>query len=76
MFVKWLLVIGIIWVVYQFFIKSKKSVATKQKSNTKKTKKDANEMVQCTACGVYVELDDAIVSNGKYFCSNECLRGK
>jgi uncharacterized protein len=42
---------------------------------TKKTKQDtnANEMVQCQTCSIYVELDEAILSNAKYYCSQECL---
>jgi uncharacterized protein len=45
----------------------------------KKTIKNDNKdcvdtMIECSNCSVYVAKDDAILSNGKYFCSKECLR--
>jgi uncharacterized protein len=74
--IKWLLVIGVIWFVYQFFIKKDKKSFTKQSSKSQnKTQKEVNEMVECSKCGVFVEIQEAILSNGKYYCSNECLKG-
>lgn len=67
--VKWLLVIAVIYIVYTFFIK-KKSLAPNSK--TDKTKVD--EMVECSKCGVFVDVNEAIVSNGKFYCSDECLK--
>jgi uncharacterized protein len=70
--IKWLLVIGVVWAVYYFFIK-KKSVS----SSNSNMKQDAQEMVECATCGVYVELNEAILSSGKYYCSQECVtKGK
>jgi len=69
---KWLLVLGVIWAVYYFFIKQKPLT---QKTQTKKEQNDAQEMIECARCGVYVELDEAILSNGKYYCSQECIQG-
>ncbi len=74
--IKWLLVIGVIAFVYYAFIK--KSSPLQQKNGRdapKKASEDADEMVECTRCGIYVEIDEAIVSNGKYYCSKKCLRG-
>ena len=74
--IKWLLVIGVIWFVYQFFIKKDKKSFTKQTSKSQnKTQKEVNEMVECSKCGVFVDIQEAILSNGKYYCSNECLKG-
>jgi len=67
--IKYLVVIGVIAFVYYVFIKKKP---------TKKSKKDdvqTNEMVECEKCGIYCELDEAILSGGKYYCSVECLKG-
>ncbi len=69
---KYLVVIGVIAAVYYFFIKKKPSVTTSNKAD-KSEKLQDNDMVQCTECGVYTEVNDAILSNGKYFCSKECL---
>ena len=70
---KWLLVLGVIWVVYYYFIKAKP--VTKHSNQKSKKEYDAQEMVECAKCGVYVELDEAILSNGKYYCSQECIKG-
>ena len=68
MILKLLLVIGVIAVVYLFFIK-KKPIRTQNK----KTEQESNDMVACSECGVYAELDESILSNSKYYCSKECL---
>lgn len=68
MILKLLLVIAVIAIVYFMFIKPKK-VSSKQQHKHN----DANEMVQCEKCDVYVELQDAILSGSRYYCSTECL---
>lgn len=76
MILKLLLVVGVIAFVYILFIKKKPAVKNSDK-NDNKTKKDevqSNDMVQCSKCGVYCELDDAILSNNKYYCSQECVK--
>lgn len=70
MILKLLLVIGVIAIVYFMFIK-KKPIADKK--DNKNEKLSSNDMVECSTCGVYSELDDSILSNGKYYCSKECL---
>jgi len=74
MILKLLLVGAVIYIVYIMFFKQK-SVG---KSNTKHKKKkediQANEMIECSNCSVYVEITEAILSNGKYYCSDECLK--
>ena len=41
------------------------------------SKKDKHEeidtMFECPSCKTYIAKDDAILSNGRYFCSQECL---
>jgi len=70
MILKLLLIIGVIAVVYLFFIKKKpENIASK---NNKK-ESEASDMVECSTCGVYVELHEAILSNAHYYCSNECI---
>ena len=76
--IKWLLVIGVIVAIYYFFIK--KSTPPKRRNSSKegvkpKTGEEVEEMVECSRCGVYVEIEEAIISNGKYYCSKECLKG-
>ena len=68
---KWLLIIGIIWFVYNFYIKRK---PLSSGSSGKDHELGDNDMVECSTCKVYVEINEAILSNGKYYCSKECLR--
>lgn len=76
--IKWLLVIGVIGAIYYFFIK-KSAPSAAQKSPKKdggdRKSDEAEEMVECSRCGVYVEIEEAILSNGRYYCSKECLKG-
>ncbi|MCW8955100.1 MAG: PP0621 family protein [Sulfurimonas sp.] len=71
---QWIVVIGLIVVVYFLFIKKKPAVTKSDKQN--KDEVQSNDMVECSTCGVYCELDDAILSNNKYYCSDECLEKK
>ena len=73
MILKLLLVLGVIGLVYFIFFK-KKPVKTSTPTKTKKNKKlQSNDMVECSICGVYSELGETIISNNKYYCSDECL---
>lgn len=71
MILKLLLIIGVIYAVYYFFIKQKPQV----KSNKAETrdKAEPNDMIECASCGVYCEIDETILSNGSYYCSQECV---
>jgi len=72
---KLILIIAVVYTVY--FLYFKKRTPKKSKHNDTKhetTNVDANEMIQCPTCGVYCELDEAILSGSKYYCSDECLQ--
>lgn len=69
MILKILLVLGVIAVIYFVFIKKKPSIG-KDKNDSKT---QSNDMVECASCGIYVEVGEAILSNGKYYCSQECV---
>lgn len=73
MILKLLLVIGVIAAVYFIFFKKKPiKNNTSGKKDEKKEKLEANDMVECPTCGIYSELDDSVLSSGKYYCSSEC----
>ncbi len=77
MILKLLLIIGVITIVYMMFFKKKPSVTEQKKSktsNSAKESKDINELVKCESCGVYIELNEALLSNAKYYCCNECAQ--
>jgi len=66
---KLLLVIAVIGIIYFIFFKKKSA-----KKSIEDKEQKANDMIECCVCGIYCEIDDAILSNGKYYCSNECVR--
>jgi len=72
MILKALLVGAVIYIVYIMFFKQK-SVKNSPKEQNTKNKQQADEMVECANCGVYTEISECILSNGKYYCSKECV---
>lgn len=70
---KILLVIGVIAFVYFFFIK-KKPISASTKKDQKDATPQSNDMVECATCGTYCDISEAILSNGKYYCSSECVK--
>ena len=72
MILKLLLIGAVIYIIYIMFFKQK-NVATATKRQKKENKPQADEMVECAHCGVYTEISECILSNGKYYCSDECI---
>ena len=54
---------------FKKFLFKKKRVSNNQTQND-----EADIMIECPTCGTYVSKDEAILSNGKYYCSKECIR--
>ena len=81
MILKLLLIIVVIAIVYFIFIKKKPLKNNSKKSSVRSDKKqknsgerqESNEMIECSTCGIYSELDESLLSNGKYYCSVECV---
>lgn len=67
-------IIGAIIALVYFLYFKKKPQKFEQNKKEEQTKEDANEMIECAQCGVYSELSESILSNGKYYCSNECVK--
>lgn len=44
------------------------------KANKSSNRESIEEMQECSHCGVYVSTNESLLSNGKYFCSKECLQ--
>ncbi|NQY21758.1 MAG: hypothetical protein HRT40_10720 [Campylobacteraceae bacterium] len=69
---KLLAVVIILFLVYLVFFKRDREKEIK-KMNKKEDKKLEAIMEECPKCKIFVAKDDAIISNGKYYCSKECL---
>ncbi|RXK06203.1 PP0621 family protein [Halarcobacter bivalviorum] len=74
MILKILAVALVLFLIYIVLFKKdrEKSVNNKSKEN----EKIEDVMVECPTCSTYVSKKEAIISNGKYFCSKDCLLNK
>jgi uncharacterized protein len=72
---KILLTIAVIAGIYFFLIK-KPEVARKRREcaedERQKPKDDEDIMVECEKCGTFVSSKEAIIVDGKYYCSKSC----
>lgn len=71
---QYVVILALIAIVYFFFIKKRPIQHTNEKEES--SKPQSNDMVKCSACGTYCEVSEAILSNGKYYCSPECVEKK
>jgi uncharacterized protein len=69
MLLKFLLFAGVIAFVYFTFFSKKKSLNPPKNDNSME-----EAMVPCVKCGVYIQAKEAIMSSGKYYCSEQCLK--
>ncbi len=63
-------VLAIFLVFILFFKKSRKENI----DNNKKAELKEEIMIECKSCDTFVSKQDAILSNGQYYCSKECLK--
>jgi len=69
MIFKLMALLAVIFLAYLVFFK-------KNREKDIKNKKDhdvIDNMDACPTCNTFIAKDDAILSNGKYYCSTECL---
>ncbi|OIP55224.1 MAG: hypothetical protein AUK54_04285 [Helicobacteraceae bacterium CG2_30_36_10] len=71
---QYLVIVALIAIVYFFFIKKKPIQHNSKKEES--SKPQSNDMVKCSACGIYCEINESILSNAKYYCSSECVEKK
>ncbi|MDD2291184.1 MAG: PP0621 family protein [Aliarcobacter sp.] len=72
MVLKVIFIIILAFLAYVFFFKK-----AREKDNiTKKNERIEDEMVECPVCKTYVSKKEGILSNGKFYCSQECLENK
>lgn len=58
--------------VYLLFFKRRRE----NEKLIEKNKDVSDEMVQCSCCKVFASNKESILSNGKWYCSKECLLEK
>jgi len=67
---QWIVVGVLIVLVYFIFIKKKPLPSEKKKDDRLKE----DDMVECKKCGTYTTLNEALLKEGQYYCSDECLK--
>ncbi len=66
-----LLVFGVVvFIVYTLFFKTSRGKVEQPKKRDKK--QDSDTMVECANCSVFVSESEAIIKDGKFYCSKEC----
>lgn len=72
MIFKLLAVIAVLFLVYLVFFKKNREESIKK--NKTKNEKIEDILVECPTCKTFVSKDEGILSNGKFYCSKECLK--
>ena len=72
MLLKIIAIFVVLFLVYILFFKKNRERNIKNKRN----EMIEDEMVECPTCKTYVSQKEAILSNGKFYCSKDCLLNK
>lgn len=72
MIIKVIAIIFVLFLIYILLFKKSRVNAV----NSKKNERITDEMMECPSCKTYVSQKEAILSNGEFFCSKECLLKK
>ncbi len=67
---KFLILAGLLYAVYFMYFKKPNSISKKPK---KDMEKESETMVECKQCSTFISVSEALISDGKYFCSKECV---
>ncbi len=79
MILKALAIALVLFLVYIVFFKRNREKDIGIKKENKRNKRNVkyeDEMVECPTCQTYISTKESIVSNGKYYCSKDCLAKK
>ena len=66
---KFIILAGILYGVYYLFFRKPVITTTKKPD----IKKNSETMVECKKCEAFVSVNEALIVDGKYFCSKECV---
>lgn len=68
MIFKVLAIIAVLFFVYLVFFKKNRESVVKKKDEVE------DIMEECPTCKTFISKKEAILSNGKFYCSKECLK--
>jgi len=72
MILKFLAFAAVIFLIYIVLFKKNREKSVSKKED----EKIEDVMVECPTCGTFVSKEEAILSNGDFYCSKECLKNK
>jgi uncharacterized protein len=72
MILKTLAIAVVLFIVYIVFFKRNRERDIVKKKDIKYE----DEMVECPTCQTYISTKESVLSNGKYYCSKDCLNKK
>jgi uncharacterized protein len=75
MLIKYLLLLVVGYIIYLVFFK-KKAIQEEQKSKKENKKETSDIMVECSECSTFVSQKEAIIKDGKFYCSKKCAKLK
>lgn len=73
MVIKILALVFVIYLIYILFFRVKREDVAS--SSKKASAKDSETMVECCKCPTFISVKEAIIKDGKYYCSQECAKG-
>ena len=72
MILKFLAVAVVLFIVYIIFFKKNREKNIVKKEDIKYE----DDMLECPTCQTYISTKESILSNGKFYCSKDCLNKK
>lgn len=68
--------LAILLVIYLVFFKTSRNTGeTQPKEKRRPTKQnDGETMIECAQCSTFTSNKEAIIKDGKFFCSRECAK--
>lgn len=72
MLMKALLLAGVLFIIYIMFFKKTDKVENTGRKKSKKPVQKGDIMMECEECETFVGEDDAVIKDGKFYCSKKC----
>lgn len=71
---KIIVVIVVLSLLFLWIKSSRKMSKNSDKQDKKKDTPQAlkSDMIKCDKCETYIQINDAVISNGRYICNNNC----
>lgn len=73
MIIKYLLLVIIGYIIYLAFFR-KKTIKEEQPKKEQGKKENSDIMIECCECSTFVSEKEAIIKDGKFYCSKTCAK--